>query len=566
MKTETINKGTMGGMNIELMRLLSERLNIGKTKPNFSLRVKRKDKKGGFEAFPFEIPNVISISLDRRYNMTVDELKVTVYDKNGTLSPDYSPAKEYRNAENLPKSGFKDVLVPFNRVELDIGYAEEIRRVFTGQITGVAINEGMQTIEITCKNMFRRLQKPIDPKGKKALLYENAPAGEILKDLFELSGLTADGYLIKSSTIENNEFTINKAEFPLGMYYSDAIQSLLDVMGHRVYADEEGCIKVEELKLYSQKNFHVWEIDDYVNMTSGEYNMDSSFVRNRVIIQASGGWKAFEDPFLLKFANGERIACAVELPWAETEKEMWAAADKLFLDMRRKLRRITVSTKGNPSLKIGDLIKMTGLISTMTEKYMVIGIQTTYSSSGYIDVIDLEHANLTEGHLCNPAEGGYEDVEGSISGEGLVPVMTTKRRQILDYALSWEGTLYQWGGDCAHNPGHYGFDCSHFVWTVYEKFGLMNKYMVSKDIYKSFCIPIEEKDLKAGDLVFYSNDEQPENIRHVGIYAEGGTVISAMGNSEITSIGEARKRKKAVVHHPIGWDSGYRIYGRVKGL
>lgn len=155
--------GTMQGMNIELMRLLSEKLNIGESKPNYSLRVMRKDKEGGFENFPFEIPNVVSISVDRRYNMAADELKVVIYDKNGTLSPDYSPNKEYKGVEGLPRSGFKDVLVPFNKVELDLGYADELRRVFTGQIADVSINEGSQTIELTCKNMFRRLQKPIDP-------------------------------------------------------------------------------------------------------------------------------------------------------------------------------------------------------------------------------------------------------------------------------------------------------------------------------------------------------------------------------------------------------------------
>lgn len=556
--------GTMKGMSIDLMRLLSEQLNIGDAKPAFSLRIRRKDKQGGFEHFPFEIPGVMSITLDRRYNMAADELRVTIADSKGAMSPDYSTGKEYRNVRELPKNGFKDVLVPFNQIQLDLGYGDQLLRMFTGQITDVRIVEGTQALEITCRNMFRMLQKPIDPQDRKVLLYENEAAYKILSDLLKRAGCGEKGYIIDTETIAEKDFSVDKAEFQLGMFYSDAIQELLNIMGHRVFADRNGLIRVKKLELYTQKDFHVCEIDDYVNMTSGEYNMDSSFVRNRVIIQSNTGWQAFEDPFLTQYCNGEGISFGAEVPWAENEDQRWAVADKFFLDMRRKLRRITVAAKGNPALEIGDLVKMTGLISTMTEKYMVIGIQTSFTQSGYIDQIDLEYVGKVDGHICKKADGAYESVPGSAAGGESVLLLTTKRQQLVSYALSWQGTLYQWGGDCAHDSNHYGMDCSHFVWTVFEKYGLMEGYRRSADMY-SICIPITKGELQPGDLVFYGDNSSSASIRHVGIYTGSG-VVSALGNKSITTAGTARKNKKMVTHHPMHWPGKYQFYASVKGL
>lgn len=555
----------MYNLTIELMRHLSDRLNLGDSKPNYRMLVWRKTKKGEYEPFPFEIPSLIGISLDRRYNMAADELKVTVLDINGTMSPDYSPDKEYRHVRALPRSGFRNVLVPFNRVEFYLGYGQELRKVFTGQIVSVTIAEENQSVEVACKNMFRILQKPIDPKDKKSLLYEKKPASEILLDLMTRAGCDPDGIQIDSVTLQEKDFTVDRAEFQIGMYYSDAVQQILDIMSHRIFADRDGTVQVKLLELYSQTDFVVWEIDDYVNMTSGEYTLDPSFVRNRVIIQSNSGWQAFEDSYLLDYCNGELISSGLEVPWAQNQEQRWAVADQYFLDMRKKLRRITVAAKGNPSLDIGDLVKMSGLISTMTEKYMVTGLQSNYSGGGYLDQIDLEYVGKGSGHICQAAEGEYIDVDGSVSGGGMVPVMVSKRQQIVNYALSFSGTWYQWGGDCYHNPKDYGFDCSHFIWVVLEKFGLMEQYAVSKDMYKLFSA-VTEANIQPGDLVFYSDEKTPSTIRHVGMYTGRGYVISAHGNRHITTIGEARKRKKKVSNAPMGWDGGHRFCTGLPGI
>lgn len=549
-------------LNIELIECLAERLNIGHAKPRHQVGILRKDKKGNFEVAPFMMPTVMSIGLDRRYNMAADELKVELSNKNGELSPDYSIQKTYNQVVELPISGYKNVVLPYNKIYLDLGYGEEIRRMFTGQIQGINMSEQSFTISIDCKNEFRKLLKPIDPIDKKVLVYEDVDCFEIIQDLLKRAGV--ENYIFDIETIGENSFNMT-AEFELGTQYSDAIKQILDTMGHRIFADRFGQIQILKRELYNQKDTHVVEFNDYVNMTSGEYEIDPAILRNRVIIQSTSGWQAFEDPYLRSYCNEEIIASALEAPWAETEEQKWAVADRYFLDMRRKLRRLSVAVKGNPSLDIGDLVQVKALISTANSKYMVIGIQSSFSEAGYIDIVDLEFVSEATGHLCEKAEGKYEDVEGSTSDASQVPVIASKRDLIVDYALSFQGTPYQWGGDSAHNKNHYGMDCSHFTWAVYRKFGLMADYRVSKDQYK-LCSTIPETELQKGDLVFYGS-RSSSSIYHVGIYIGNGQVVSASGGGpSTTSLAKARAQNAKVKTHNLKYMKAHYFYGRVKGL
>lgn len=554
----------MFNQNIQLLRYLSARLNVGNSSPTQKIYIRRKDKNKGYENMPFLMPKVTEISLDRRYNMAADELKVTFDNKNGLLSPDYTPIKDYTKVKGLPVSGYKDVILPYNEIYAELGYGDEVRRMFTGQLLGININENPPSISIDCKNNFRKLLKPIDPIDKKVLLYEEMDSFEIVKDLLERAGITS--YVFDIETIKEQAFTVPKAEFELGTQYSDAIQQILDTMGHRLFADRFGTIQILKRELYSQKDFGVVDIDDYVNMTSGEYTIDPTVLRNRVIIQSNNGWQAFEDPFLRNYCNNEIISCGLEAPWAVTEEQKWAVADRFFLDMRRKLRRISIAIKGNPTLDIGDLVRVKALISTANAKYMIIAIQTSFSSSGYIDILDLEFVTDSKGHICEKAEGSYEDVSDSSSDNANIPITGTKRDAIVQYALSFRGTPYQWGGDSAHNKNHFGMDCSHFTYAVFKKFGLMNGYGRAKDQYP-WCSSISEGELQPGDLVFYASSSNPRSIYHVAIYIGNGQAVSASGgDSSTNSLARAKAQKAFVKTHNFKYMRATYFYGKIKGL
>ena len=75
------------------------------------------------------------------------------------------------------------------------------------------------------------------------------------------------------------------------------------------------------------------------------------------------------------------------------------------------------------------------------------------------------------------------------------------------------------------------YDCSSFVYRLYKEAGINLPYVASTQgqyCYKNAMI-INRKDLKPGDLIFYSYEEngQFRNISHVAIYIGDGKMVHA---------------------------------------
>lgn len=538
----------MDHQTIELLRHYAEKYNAGDSTPNCRVEVYRMDGKKDYEVAPFIIPDVIEVSLDRRYNLATGDLKVMISNKNGELSPNYSPGIRYDNVKGLKPNGFSNVLIPFNKIVLYLGYGDEMRMMFTGQIVSVNITERPPTIVLNCKDMYRMLLKPIDPEKEKVLKYENKSAGIIITDLLTRSGVpnTFD-YKI----LNGKEYIIEKKVFPLGTQYNDALKEIVQMLAHRTYCNRKGFVVVEPIKRYTQEESAKLELNDYVNLTSGEYTLDAAILRNRVIVQANDGWKAYEDLGLIKDCNGEKISCALESPWATDEedgtpKRKQAVADRFFMDQRKRYRKLTIGAKGHPALDVGDLVRVRELISTANSNYMITGIKTSYSSMGYVDTIDLEYVSK-DVHIATLAEGQYQGVDDVIGGGKVVPMVLTNRNQIGDEARKHRNLSYEHNGDVLHEPDKfYGIDNEHFLWCVYEQFGLLTEYHTIKEIY-GLCQPIEESALREGDLVFYTSDGSVDKISQAAIYLGNGTIIAVRGGAENTTTEEFAKGTQARV-------------------
>lgn len=91
---------------------------------------------------------------------------------------------------------------------------------------------------------------------------------------------------------------------------------------------------------------------------------------------------------------------------------------------------------------------------------------------------------------------------------------------IVAIASKFLGYPYVWGGT-SPSPG---FDCSGFVWYVYQAAGIPIPRELSGQLASGARIPRSE--LQAGDIVFFVDTYKP-GLSHDGIYLGGGRFINA---------------------------------------
>ncbi len=91
--------------------------------------------------------------------------------------------------------------------------------------------------------------------------------------------------------------------------------------------------------------------------------------------------------------------------------------------------------------------------------------------------------------------------------------------QVLEVAASQIGTPYRWGGDSPDS----GFDCSGFVRWVFEQLGV--ELPRDSRSQAAVGVVVDRKDLRPGDLLFYSRRRGSNRVGHVGIYLGEGQFL-----------------------------------------
>lgn len=71
------------------------------------------------------------------------------------------------------------------------------------------------------------------------------------------------------------------------------------------------------------------------------------------------------------------------------------------------------------------------------------------------------------------------------------------------------GTPYRMGTE-----GPYRYDCSGFVWSVFQQAGVPFERTSARSLWNTFAVPTEEEKYQFGTLVFFNN------LHHVGIVAD----------------------------------------------
>ncbi len=132
-----------------------------------------------------------------------------------------------------------------------------------------------------------------------------------------------------------------------------------------------------------------------------------------------------------------------------------------------------------------------------------VGNTNGYISGDYVTIAD-------ENQSSNPIVKETPLIQSSYTGENIV----AKAEEYL-------GVPYLWGG---FTP--VGFDCSGLVQYVYKQLGICLERSTYYQVHQG--IVVDRKDLKPGDLIFFTtNDDDPNDISHVGIYKGNDLFIQA---------------------------------------
>lgn len=188
---------------------------------------------------------------------------------------------------------------------------------------------------------------------------------------------------------------------------------------------------------------------------------------------------------------------------------------------------------------------------------------TTSSSSTYTiqpgdtlyKVSVAQHVSLTSLEEANPQITNYADIlvgqqinlpspsSASSSSISLTDTtsspaprpQTVSRQDIVNYAETFEGTPYVWGGTSPSS----GFDCSGYVQYVYAHFGItLDRQSLDQATQGT---SVTEGELQPGDLLFFANTDSyaylyANHVTHVGIYIGKGAMIVDSSSRGVTIV------------------------------
>lgn len=100
--------------------------------------------------------------------------------------------------------------------------------------------------------------------------------------------------------------------------------------------------------------------------------------------------------------------------------------------------------------------------------------------------------------------------------------------RIAKEALTWQGTPYKYG---AQSKG-VATDCSGLVVVVYEEIAKI-KLPRNSAQQADFCNNLKEKEVRAGDLIFFATGKDKNKVSHVGIMIDGIRFVHASGSKGV---------------------------------
>jgi len=370
---------------------LQSKLAIGDKKPRCIVKFFYTDSSGIYTGLIFE--KTVSVDIDQKIDTPCSEATIKIDNPMGSYSPFYDAAKFPEI--NLQPFNFKNLFLPNTKVEIWLGYGNNIKKRFTGLIDKVSFAGFPNTMTLRVLSMYKIIQEHIlEPPGG-SYTYHWWSAGSIMGDLIDrctgLPVMFEEVMIWDGSRGDYVPYTIESVEFKYGEFLSDSVSSIAKTLNHRIGDNAEGVIYFKE-DIYDA----TWPEDhlytDWVGLKELSMDIDDQKIRTHVMVFGGSGFNLFRNDYLFnEIAKGRRKVSQIPLWWGDTREKREVAARKFFRDILRKFKTGSFVSTGNPNIKIADLIRLRNVGAGINSKYRVVGIKTSFNTSGvYLDNIEYE--------------------------------------------------------------------------------------------------------------------------------------------------------------------------------
>ena len=154
-------------------------------------------------------------------------------------------------------------------------------------------------------------------------------------------------------------------------------------------------------------------------------------------------------------------------------------------------------------------------VSTLQKNLKALGYYTYGSITGYYGTVTRQAVSNFQRAYGLTASGNVNSATNTQIWHALV------KKRLVAHTYRYTGVPYKWGGS---TPS--GFDCSGFVYYMFNYEGVKFPRTTSEEIYTMGTRVTSTANLRPGDLVFFAVN-RPGVISHVGFYEGNGKFISA---------------------------------------
>lgn len=168
----------------------------------------------------------------------------------------------------------------------------------------------------------------------------------------------------------------------------DCITDVLQDTNYRSYCDRYGTYRLEQLDY--QKPV-VASFTDNDNLITINKSVDYTRGRSHILVQdEDGNYANFVDKEMIIELKGEVRTAVVVVKWAKTEEQKKTVAERMFYDMKRLCRSLSVTVPGNPNLDLLDRITISDKSTATKDTYCIKGLKHSFNADGgFLTVLEL---------------------------------------------------------------------------------------------------------------------------------------------------------------------------------